>query len=207
MAVCPQHLLLSRRLLRSTRILQMVADPPLHGFEGGLDRRHLHAYGLGAARPDVCHSGPAGVGVGVCGYYCVRIELHAFHPDSIFWGWNLTVTGRPLDRDSIRLNQRCWGSTKDFASAITPKHKADAPLSRTGSIEVGVDLLQAFPASTESPLRLRFWLILVGPGKENGWEICSIAPSFRLAVAVRSRAQVRFYDLAVQMPGRMGEHR
>ena len=32
-------------------------------------------------------------------------KLHAFHPDSIFWGWNLTVTGRPPDRDSVRLNQ------------------------------------------------------------------------------------------------------
>jgi hypothetical protein len=85
MAVCPQHLLLSRRLLRSTWILQMVSDPHIHGFEGRLDRRDLHAHGLGAARPDVCHSGPASVGVGVCGYYGVRIELHAFHPDSIFW--------------------------------------------------------------------------------------------------------------------------
>ena len=26
-------------------------------------------------------------------------KLHAFHPDSIFWGWNLTVTGRPPDHD------------------------------------------------------------------------------------------------------------
>ena len=48
--------------------------------------------------------------------------------------------------------------------------------------------------------------ITMGPGQENGWEICSIAPSFRLAVAVRSWERIRFYKLAVQMPGRMGEH-
>jgi hypothetical protein len=36
---------------------------------------------------------PASVGIGVCGYYGVRIELHAFHPDSIFCGWNLAVQG------------------------------------------------------------------------------------------------------------------
>src|SRR6516164_11589620 len=95
MAVCPQYLLLSRRLLRSTWILKMVSDPHLHGFEGRLDRRHLHAHGLGAARPDVCHPGPASVGVGVCGYYGARIELHAFHPDSIFLGWDLAVMGTP----------------------------------------------------------------------------------------------------------------
>ena len=72
---------------------------------------------------------------------------------------------------------------------------------------MGVDLLQAFRASTESSLRLHsLWLILVAPGKENGWEIGSIAPSFRFAVAVRSRARVRFYEFAVQMPGRMGEY-
>jgi hypothetical protein len=35
----------------------MVSDPHIHGFEGRLDCRDLHAHGLGAARPDVCHSG------------------------------------------------------------------------------------------------------------------------------------------------------
>ena len=64
----------------------MVANPHIHGFEGRLDCRGVHAHGLGAARPDVCHTGSTGVGVGVCGHYGVRIELHAFHPDSIFWG-------------------------------------------------------------------------------------------------------------------------
>ena len=39
----------------------MVSHPAVHGFEGRLDRRCLHAHGLGAAGPDVCHSGPAGV--------------------------------------------------------------------------------------------------------------------------------------------------
>jgi cytochrome c oxidase subunit IV len=36
---------------------------------------------MGAAGPDVCHSGAASVGVGVCGHHGVRIELHAFHSD------------------------------------------------------------------------------------------------------------------------------
>jgi hypothetical protein len=37
-------------------------------------------------------------------------------------------------------------------------------------------LLPDFRASTECPFRLRLlWLILVGPGQENGWEICSVA--------------------------------
>src|SRR5215472_12660746 len=91
MAVCPQHLLLSRRLLRYPWIPQMVSDPPVHDFEGRLDCRGLHAHGLGAAGPDVCHSGPASVGVGVCGHHGVRIELHAFHSDYIFWGGVLAV--------------------------------------------------------------------------------------------------------------------
>src|SRR5262249_37722950 len=86
MAICPQHLLLSRRLLRYPWTPQMVSDPRVHDLEGRLDCRGLHAYGLGAAGPDVCHSGPASVGVGVCGHHGVRIEVHAFHSDHIFWG-------------------------------------------------------------------------------------------------------------------------
>src|SRR5262249_59386627 len=89
MAVCPQHFLLSRRLLRYPWTPQMVSHPPVHDFEGRLDRRGLHAYGLGAAGPDVCHSGPASVGVGVREHHGVRIELHAFHSDHIFWGGDL----------------------------------------------------------------------------------------------------------------------
>src|SRR5262249_787141 len=86
MAVYPQHLLLSRRLLRYPWTPQVVSDPPVHDFEGRLDCRGLHAYGLGTGGPDVCHSGAASVGVGVCGHHGVRIELHALHSDLIFWG-------------------------------------------------------------------------------------------------------------------------
>ena len=67
----------------------MVSHPPVYDFEGRLDCRGLYAYGLGAAGPDVCHSGTASVGVGVCGHHGVRIELHAFHSDYIFWGGDL----------------------------------------------------------------------------------------------------------------------
>ena len=38
----------------------------------------------------------------------------------------------------------------------------------------------------------------MGPGQENGWEMCSITPYLRFAVSVHTRAQVRFYELAVQ---------
>src|SRR5712692_8820607 len=99
MAVCPEHWLLSRRLLRSPWIPQMVSNPPVHDFEGRLDCRGLHAYGLGAAGPDVCHSGPASVGVGVCGHHGVRIELHAFHSDYIFWGAALVAMGSRRDHE------------------------------------------------------------------------------------------------------------
>ena len=58
MAVCSQHFLLSCRLLRFARLPQMVADPAVYDLEGRLDRRCLHAHGLGAAGPGVCHSGP-----------------------------------------------------------------------------------------------------------------------------------------------------
>ena len=65
-------------------ISQMVSDPAVHGCEGRLDRRYFHAHGVGAASPDVCHSGPAGRGVTVCGDHGVRIGLHALHSGHIF---------------------------------------------------------------------------------------------------------------------------
>src|ERR1700730_8843199 len=109
MAVCPQHFLLSRRLLRYPWTPQMVSHPPVYDFEGRLDCRGLHAYGLGAAGPDVCHSGPASVVVGVCGHHGVRIELHAFHSDYIFWGGDLVAMHS--DYDSL-----IWGSRTEVGS-------------------------------------------------------------------------------------------
>src|SRR6266480_2834795 len=91
MAVCPEHWLLSRRLLRSPWTPQMVSHPPVYDFEGRLDCRGLYAYGLGAAGPAVRHSGTASVGVGVCGHHGVRIDLHAFQSDHIFWGGDLAL--------------------------------------------------------------------------------------------------------------------
>src|SRR3981081_2022388 len=84
MVVRPQHLLLSRRLFWPSRLSQMVADPAVHGVEGWLDRRRLHAHGLGAVGLGLCHPATAGVGVGICGDYGVRIRLHAPHPGHIF---------------------------------------------------------------------------------------------------------------------------
>ena len=80
----------------------MVSDPPVHDFEGRLDCRGLYAYGLGAAGPDVCHYGPASVGAGVCGHHGVRIELHAFHSDHIFWGGVLDTKSIAASEDQAK---------------------------------------------------------------------------------------------------------
>src|SRR5260370_12304576 len=58
-AVYFQHVLLSRRLLPFSRNSKMVSDHHLHVGEGRLDRRHLHAHGLGAPRTEICDSRPA----------------------------------------------------------------------------------------------------------------------------------------------------
>src|SRR5438552_3793497 len=145
MAVYPQHLLLSRRLLRSPWIPQMVSDPRVHDFEGRLNCRGLHAHGLGAAGPDVCHSGPARVGVGVCGHHGVRIELHAFHSDHIFWSGNL---GPVFSREFAKGNCT-WMSLGAGALRIQ----------RGGLLKF---------SNPRVAYRFRFlWPILVGPGKER----------------------------------------
>src|SRR5580704_14721207 len=84
MVVRPQHLLLSRRLLRPPWLSQTVADPAVHGVEGWPDRRRLHAHGLGAAGPGLRHPAAAGAGVGIRGDHGVRIRLHAYPPGHIF---------------------------------------------------------------------------------------------------------------------------
>src|ERR1700676_5701117 len=84
MVVRSLHLLLSRRLLWHPRLSQTVADRALHGVEGWPDRRRLHAHGLGAVGPGLCHPAAAGVGVGICGDHGVRIRIYASHPDLIF---------------------------------------------------------------------------------------------------------------------------
>src|SRR4030081_1282947 len=84
MVVRSQHLLLSRRLLWPPWLSQMVADPAVHGAEGWLDRRRLHAHGLGAVGLGLCHPAAAGVGVGICGDHGVRIRIYASHPGLIF---------------------------------------------------------------------------------------------------------------------------
>src|SRR6266568_1178102 len=94
--------LLSRRLLRSPWIPQMVSHPPVYDFEGRLDCRGLYAYGLGAAGPAVRHSGTASVGVGVCRHHGVRIDLHAFHSDHIFWGGALDTKSIAASEDQAK---------------------------------------------------------------------------------------------------------
>src|SRR3984893_790979 len=92
MVVRPQHLLLSRRLLWVTWLSQMVADPSVHGVEGWLDRRRLHAHGLGAAGLGLCDPATAGVGVGICGDHGVRIRLHAPYPGPVFRAFDVATT-------------------------------------------------------------------------------------------------------------------
>src|SRR5882672_1109570 len=97
MVVRPQHLLLSCRLLRPPWLSQMVADPAVHGVEGWLDRRRLHAHGLGAVGVGLRHPAAAGAGAGICGHHGVRIRLHSPHPGHIFRG---------ADIDTIASYQR-----------------------------------------------------------------------------------------------------
>src|SRR3954468_18454852 len=80
MAVRPEYMLLSDRLLRSPGLSQMVLDPPVHDPQGGPYRRGLHAYGLGAFDPDLCHSAAAHSGVSVRGHHGVRGGLHVLYP-------------------------------------------------------------------------------------------------------------------------------
>src|SRR5262249_47538843 len=126
MAICPQHLLLSRRLFRYPWIPQMFSDPPVHDFEGRLDCRGLHAHGLGTAGPDVCHPGTASVGVGVCGHHGVRIELHAFHSDHIFWGGDLVNERDPAEHKVDRGLRRY---TKLRTSQVPPDYAFYGPSS------------------------------------------------------------------------------
>src|SRR5205823_9348075 len=57
---------------------------------------------ISLAGPDVCHSGPASAGVGVCGHHGVRIELHAFHSDHIFWGGALDTKSIAASEDQAK---------------------------------------------------------------------------------------------------------
>src|SRR6266566_9957432 len=91
MAVRAEHVLLSRRLLWVTWLSQMVADPAVHGAEGWPDRRRLHAHGLGAVGPSLCHPAAAGAGVGICGDHGARIRLHAPPPGHILRATDLDV--------------------------------------------------------------------------------------------------------------------
>src|SRR5258708_12621771 len=84
MVVRSQHLLVSRRLFLPPWLSQMVDDPAVHGVEGWLDRRRLHAHGLGAIGLGLRHPSAAGAGVGICRDHGVRIRLHASHPGHIF---------------------------------------------------------------------------------------------------------------------------
>src|SRR5258707_9134814 len=97
MVVRAEHVLLSRRLLRFTRLSQMVADPAVHGVEGWLDRRRLYAHGLGAVGLGLCHPAASGAGVGIRGDHGVRIRIHASPPDLIF---------RASDVDIIASHQK-----------------------------------------------------------------------------------------------------
>src|SRR5258708_5350690 len=108
MAVCAQHLLLSRRLLWPPWLSQMVADPAVHGVEGRPDRRRLHAHGLGAVGIDLRHPAAAGAGVGVRGDYGVRIRLHASPPRPVFRATDIAAIASKQEEDGYdHLRHAC----------------------------------------------------------------------------------------------------
>src|ERR1700722_16774617 len=86
-------MLLSGRLFRSPRLSQMVSDSAVHDHESGPDCRGLHAYGLGAADPDLCYSAAARRGVGIRGHHGIRSELHAVYPVGFFRDRTLSRIG------------------------------------------------------------------------------------------------------------------
>src|SRR3954447_20281677 len=96
MAVRPEYMLLSNRLLRSPGLSQMVLDPSVHDSEGGSYRRGFHAHGLGAFDPDLCHSAAAHSGVGVRGHHGVRGELHVLYPVELLLDRVLAVRSRNI---------------------------------------------------------------------------------------------------------------
>src|SRR5947209_4988880 len=79
-------MLVSDRLLRPPRLSEVVSNPVVHGVESLPDRGSLHAYGLGAFNPDLCHSAAAGSGIGVRGHHGIRGELHVLYSAELFFG-------------------------------------------------------------------------------------------------------------------------
>src|SRR5262245_8119409 len=100
MAVRAQHVLLPRRLLPSAGHAQMVADPAIHAAEGRVDRRRLHAHGLGAAGAALCNTGAAPSGAGVRGHHGPRVGLHAPCQATVLFA-------RPLIPGNFP-SPRCW---------------------------------------------------------------------------------------------------
>src|SRR5262245_53483842 len=64
----------------------MVADPPVHAAESRVDRRRLHAHGLGAAGPALRNPGSAAGGAGVRGNHGPRVGLHTPCPATVLCG-------------------------------------------------------------------------------------------------------------------------
>src|SRR3977135_3374369 len=107
MVVRSQHLLLSRRLLWIAWPSQMVADPAVHGVEGWLDRRRLHAHGMGAFGLGLRHPAAAGVGFGMCGGAGVRIRLHASWPGLIFRATDVNIASHQKEDGHDYIRHAC----------------------------------------------------------------------------------------------------
>src|SRR4051794_17081940 len=78
-------MLVSDRLLRPPRLSEVVPNSVVHGVESLPDRGSLHAHGLGALNPDLCHSATAGGGIGIRGHHGIRGELYVLHPVELFF--------------------------------------------------------------------------------------------------------------------------
>src|SRR2546429_9147134 len=80
----------------------MLSHSPVHDLKGRFICGVFHAFGLGGAGPVFGLSAPASAGVGVCGHHGVRIELHAFHSDHIFWGGALDTKSIAASEDQAK---------------------------------------------------------------------------------------------------------
>lgn len=95
----------------------MVADPPLHDLEGGIDRRSLHAHGVGAAGPGLCHPGAARIGAGVCRNYGIGGKVHIPDTESFFRERILTASAR---RWRFERRAKCLRYRRIDGSTIIP---------------------------------------------------------------------------------------
>src|SRR3546814_4508999 len=98
----------------------MVADPHIHGAEGGADLRRFHAHGVGAAGADLCGARPAAVPDRNGRDHADRIELHILdaHPVLRLSGGGQAWTDGNGRVWEARSPVRRWRSMRSAGSPI-----------------------------------------------------------------------------------------